>query len=53
MVAVKQIVLGAQLAKVDIRSTYHIIPVHPEDQWLLRMVWVGAFHIDTVLPFGL
>ena len=51
--AVKQIGLGAELAKVDIRSAYRIIPVHPEDRWLLGMVWEGALYIDTVLPFGL
>ena len=51
--AIKQIGLGAQLAKVDIRSAYCIIPVHPEDRWLLGMVWEGALYTDTVLPFGL
>ena len=51
--AVKQIGLGAELAKVAIRSAYRIIPVHPEDRWLLGMVWEGALYIDTVLPFGL
>ena len=51
--AVKQIGLGAELAKVDIQSAYRIIPVHPEDRWLLGMVWEGALYIDTVLPFGL
>jgi len=44
---------GTQLAKLDIRSAYRNIPVHPHDRWLLGMVWRGGVFIDTVLPFGL
>ena len=44
---------GALLAKVDIKSAYRNIPVHPEDRWLLGMMWDGALFVDTVLPFGL
>ena len=44
---------GAQLAKVDLRSGYRIIPVHAEDRWLLGMAWDGALYVDTTLPFGL
>ena len=33
---------GAMLAKVDIKSAYRIILVHPEDQSLLGMRWRGA-----------
>ena len=44
---------GAMLAKVDIRSAYRIVPVHPEDRWLLGMLWEGALYVDTALPFGL
>jgi len=44
---------GTQLAKLDIRSAYRNIPVHPHDRWLLGMVWHGGVFIDTVLPFGL
>ena len=29
------------------------IIVHPDDRWLLEMVWSGALFIDTALPFGL
>ena len=46
--AVKQIGLGAELAKVDIQSAYRIIPVHPEDRWLLGMVWEGALYRHSV-----
>ena len=44
---------GSQLAKVYINSTYWNVSVHPEDRWLLRMVWRDALLMDTTLPFGL
>ena len=44
---------GSMLAKVDIRSAYRIVPVHPDDRHLLRMEWQGMVYIETALPFGL
>ena len=44
---------GAELAKVDIKSAYRIVSVHPEDRILLGMLWEGFFYVDSVLPFGL
>ena len=44
---------GTQLAKVDIKSAYRNVPVHPDDRWLLGMGWRGALFIDSALPFGL
>ena len=44
---------GAMLAKVDIKSAYRIIPVHPEDRSLLGMRWREALYVDSALPFGL
>ena len=38
---------GALLAKVDVQSAYRNIPIHPEDRWLLGMVWEGGLYIDT------
>ena len=43
---------GSQLAKVDIRSAYRNVPVHPEDRWLLGMVWRDALFVDVTMPFG-
>ena len=40
----------AMLAKVDIKSAYHMISTHTE---LLGIVWVGALYMDSALPFGL
>ena len=44
---------GSLLSKIDIRSAYRTVPVHPEDRRLLGMLWEGQLFVDTVLPFGL
>jgi len=44
---------GAQMAKIDIRSAYRMVPVHPQDRFLLGMQWEGQVYVDTALPFGL
>ena len=44
---------GPMLAKIDIKSVFRLIPVHPADKHLLAMSWKGALYIDTCLPFGL
>ena len=44
---------GAEMAKVDIRNAYRNIPVHPDDRWLLGVLWRGGVFIDAALPFGL
>ena len=44
---------GALLAKLDIRSAYCLVPVHPDDRHLLGFEWRGAHYIDGILPFGL
>ena len=44
---------GALLAKIDMKSAYYIVEVHPEDRLLLGMSWNGGLYLDTVLPFGL
>ena len=41
------------LAKVDIESASHLIPVHPDDRTLLGVQWQGRVYIDPMLPFGL
>ncbi len=35
---------------MDVKSAYRNVPVHPDDRWLLGMLWEG---VDTALPFGL
>lgn len=44
---------GALLAKIDIKSAYRLLPVHPSDRMLLGMQWRGAEYVDGMLPFGL
>ena len=41
---------GALLAKLDIKG---LVPVHPQDRYLLGVEWGGAFYVDGALPFGL
>ena len=44
---------GIMMAKVDLKSVYRMVPVHPEDRKLLGMQWKDHVYIDTCLPFGL
>ena len=44
---------GTLLAKFDVESAYRIIPVHPNDRYLLGMQWQGNYFVDMALPFGL
>ena len=44
---------GTLLAKVDIRSAYRILPIHPDDRWLLGMEWENSLYVNTMLLFGL
>ena len=43
----------SQLAKMDIKSAYRVIPVYPEDRLLLGLEWEGKVFVEMVLPFGL
>ena len=44
---------GAELAKLDIKCAYKIVPVHPQDRYLLGMQWNGQVYVNAALPFGL
>ena len=44
---------GALLAKLDIKSAYQNIPIHPGDRHPLGMRWRDRVLVDTCLPFGL
>ena len=41
------------MGKVDTKSAYRIIHVHPADRYLLGMFWQGKCYVDLALPFGL
>ena len=42
--------IGALLAKVDIKSAYRLIPVHPEDRPLQATRWSDQIYVDPMLP---
>ena len=44
---------GALLAKLDVKSAYRLLPVHPLDRPLLGIEWEGSLFVDGMLPFGL
>ena len=44
---------GFLLAKLDIKSAYRLLPVHPIDRPLLGVAWQGKEFVDGMLPFGL
>ena len=44
---------GALLAKLDLKSAYRMVPVHPDDSPLLGITWKGSTYIDKALMFGL
>ena len=44
---------GALLAKLDLKSAYRMVPVHPDDSPLLGITWKGSTYIDKASPFGL
>ena len=44
---------GALMAKLDLKSAYRMVSVHPNDQPLLCIQWRGVTYCDQALPFGL
>ena len=44
---------GTLLAKIDIKSAFRLLPVHPADRHLLAMKWHDHLYVDTCLPFDL
>ena len=50
---IMQLGQGTLLAKIDIKSAFRLLPVHPVDRHLLAMHWDHNLYIDTCLPFGL
>jgi len=50
---IQQLGQRTQLAKIDVKSAFWLLPVHPADRHLLAMNWDGNLYIETLLPFGL
>ena len=54
--AIANIVLlgrGSMLAKIDIKSAFRLLPVHPIGRHLLAVKWRESIYIDHCVPFGL
>ena len=45
---VYQVGKGALMAKMDIKSVFREVPVHPDDRMLLGMIWDGHYYVDGV-----
>ena len=41
------------LLKIDLKSAYRIVPLHPQDQYLFGVTWDNWVYVDQALPFGL
>ena len=50
---IKSIGCGALLAKINIKSAFRLLPVHPADRHLLSVRWKKQVFVDTCLPFRL
>ena len=48
-----QLGLGAQMAKMDVKSAYRIVPVRPADGHILAMQWDDQIFVEAALSFGL
>ncbi len=44
---------GCYMAKLDIKSAYRNVPVHPDDRHLICCKFLNGFYVDKCLPFGL
>ena len=49
---VRELGPGSLPAKLDLKKAYRMVPVHPDDQWLLGVCWEERIYLDTALPFG-
>lgn len=43
---------GSLMAKPDIESACHLLPVHPDSHYLLGCFFDGGFFVDMCLPMG-
>ena len=54
--AIRHIITLGQLtilAKLDVKSAFRLIPVHPANRHLVAICWNDKIYVDTCLPFGL
>ena len=46
MEMVRDLGRGTQLVKMDLSEAYRIVPIHPDDHYLLGIKWQGDIFID-------
>ena len=51
--AIRMLGLNTLLLKVDLKSVYRIVPIHPLDRHLFGLCWEDHVYVDHTLPFGL
>ena len=44
---------GALMAKADLKHAFRLMPVRPDQWWLLGYCWQGQYYHDVRLAFGL
>ena len=44
---------GAFMANTNLKSAFHLMPIHPDDWNLLGIYWQSHYYVDLYLPFGL
>jgi len=44
---------GPMLVRIDVKSAFQLLPIHPADRHLLAMKLKKQLYIDTCLPFRL
>ena len=49
---IKSIGRGSYMSKIDIKSAFRIIPIHPDDYPLLSLKWNNSYFFDRCLPMG-
>ena len=50
---IKQWGRNTLLLKVDLKSAYRMVPIHPQDRHLFGVCWEDQVFVDQALPFGL
>ena len=40
------------IAKADLKDAFRLLPIHPQDHWLLGFKWDDMFYFDKCLPMG-
>ena len=50
---IKRLGRNTLLIKVDLKSAYQMVPIHPQDWHLFGICWEDQVFVNQALPFGL